>query len=139
MSHGTPSPFLSTEWFATAKAIADKYAGDIPDVAVKVRINQVITGVPFGAGEVRTFIDTTSGRLSMEQGELDKPDVTVSTDYATAKALFVDQDQQAAMQAFMSGKVKVQGDMAKLMMLQASSPGEAAKSAAAELRSATSG
>ena len=131
------SPFLSEEWFLSARAIADKYAGQIPDVPVKVKVNQVISGVPFGSGEVRTFIDTTSGQLVMEQGEVDAADVTVSTDYATARALFVDQDQQAAMQAFMSGKVRIQGDMAKLMLLQAAPPSELAKQAAAELRDAT--
>jgi putative sterol carrier protein len=30
------------------------------------------------------------------------------------------QDPAAAMQAFLSGKIRVEGDMAKLMMLQAS-------------------
>ncbi|MET0881776.1 MAG: SCP2 sterol-binding domain-containing protein, partial [Acidimicrobiales bacterium] len=37
---------------------------------------------------------------------------------ATAKAITVDGDAQVAMQAFMQGKVKVQGDMSKLMLLQ---------------------
>ena len=70
-------------------------------------------------GDVKTFIDTTDGRLVMRKGEIESADVTLTTDYATARALFVDQDPQAAMQAFMSGKIKVQGDMSKLMMLQA--------------------
>ena len=40
-------------------------------------------------------------------------------EYATARAAFVSQDQAAVMQAFMSGKVKVEGDMAKLLAMQA--------------------
>ena len=39
-----------------------------------------------------------------------------------SKAIFVDQDQQATMQAFMGGKIKVQGDMTKLMAMQAAPP-----------------
>ena len=40
------------------------------------------------------------------------------TDYATAKQVFVSGDPNAGMQAFMQGKVRVQGDMAKLMASQ---------------------
>jgi putative sterol carrier protein len=40
----------------------------------------------------------------------------MSTDIDTARAVFVSGDQQAGMQAFMAGKVRVQGDMTKLMM-----------------------
>ena len=43
----------------------------------------------------------------------------MTTDYETARKIFVDQDPQAGMQAFMAGKVKVQGDMAKLLAAQA--------------------
>ncbi|HET9541652.1 MAG TPA: SCP2 sterol-binding domain-containing protein, partial [Acidimicrobiales bacterium] len=65
-----------------------------------------------------TYLDTSGGEAVMELGELDTPDLTVTTDYATAKAITVDGDAQVAMQAFMQGKVKVQGDMSKLMLLQ---------------------
>ena len=58
----------------------------------------------------------------MELGELDDPDLTMTTDYATARKIFVDQDQAAGMQAFMSGKIKVQGDMMKMMALQTAMP-----------------
>ncbi len=51
---------------------------------------------------------------------LENPDLTVTVDYETAKAIFVEQNPQAGMQAFMAGKIKVQGDMTKLMAIQAS-------------------
>ena len=38
--------------------------------------------------------------------------------FDTAKALFVEGNPQAAMQAFMSGQIKVEGDMTKLMAMQ---------------------
>jgi putative sterol carrier protein len=44
--------------------------------------------------------------------------VTLTTDYATARDVFVSGNQAAGMQAFMAGKVKVQGDMTKLMAAQ---------------------
>ncbi len=63
---------------------------------------------------------------------MDSPDVTGTTDYATAKALFVDQDQAAAMQAFMTGRIKIQGDMMKMMALQTAMPTDDASKAIAE-------
>ncbi len=50
------------------------------------------------------------------KGTTDGADLTLSTDIDTARAVFVSGDQQAGMQAFMAGKVRVQGDMTKLMM-----------------------
>jgi SCP-2 sterol transfer family len=74
----------------------------------------------------------------MELGELDEPDLTLTTDYGTAVKLFVDQDQAAGMQAFMSGKIKVQGDMMKMMAMQTSMPqDEAAKEIAREIKEIT--
>ena len=58
----------------------------------------------------------------MELGELEAADLTVTTDYDTARKVFVDQDQAAGMQAFMSGKIKVQGDMMKMMAMQTGMP-----------------
>ena len=46
----------------------------------------------------------------------------MTTDYDTAKKIFVDQDQAAGMQAFMAGKIKVQGDMMKMMAMQTGMP-----------------
>ncbi len=115
-------PFLSEEWMTAARAIREKYADQVPTVEADLRINQVIQDVPFGDGEVESFLDTSSGAVVMELGALENPDVTITTDYDTAKALFVDQDPAIAMQAFMNGKVKVQGDMMKLMAMQTSLP-----------------
>ena len=80
-----------------------------------VRMNQVITEVPFGEGSVNANLDTSTGELVMELGHLENPDVTVTLDYETAKAIFVDGTLDAGMKAFMEGKVRVQGDMAKLI------------------------
>jgi putative sterol carrier protein len=114
--------FLSEEWMTEARTIRTKYADQVPEVTTSIRINQVTTDVPFGDGEVHSYIDTSSGTLMMELGNLDEPDATITIDYDTAKAMFVDQDQAVAMQAFMSGKIKVQGDMMKMMALQTALP-----------------
>ena len=133
-----PYPFLSTEWMDAAKTIREKYADQASPITISVRMNQVITDVPFGDGQVKLFLDTSSGSLVMESGELESPDLTLTTDYDTAKKVFVDQDQAAGMQAFMAGKIKVQGDMMKMMAMQTSMPqDDTAKTIATEIKNIT--
>ena len=113
-------PFLSDEWIAEARKIRAEFsppsaAGDGAAAPTTVRMNQVITDVPFGSGRLDAHLDTSSGTLEMETGHLESPDVTVTLDYDTAKAIFVDGTLEAGMKAFMDGKVRVQGDMAKLI------------------------
>jgi putative sterol carrier protein len=95
--------------------------------------------VPFGDGVIHSHIDTSSGELVMDLGHLDSPDLTVTTDYATARAIFLEQDPQAGMQAFLSGKVKVEGDMTKMMQMQIAMPkDDLAEQVAAEIMAITS-
>ncbi|TML91896.1 MAG: SCP2 sterol-binding domain-containing protein [Actinobacteria bacterium] len=115
-------PFLSQEWMDEARKVREEYKDRTPPIAHQVRMNQVITEVPFGEGTLQSHMDTTSGELVMEEGHLDEVDLTVTLDYATAKAIFVEGNPQAGMQAFMAGKVKVQGDMSKLMAMQQTTP-----------------
>jgi hypothetical protein len=134
MSH----PFLSDAWMEAARSIRLKYQGQTAPVTMAIRMNQVITDVPFGEGVVKAFTDTSSGEVVMELGELANADVTITTDYETALKILVEQDQAAAMQAFMAGKVKIQGDMMKMMAMQTSMPqDDTAKAIAEEIRSIT--
>ncbi|HEX2064911.1 MAG TPA: SCP2 sterol-binding domain-containing protein, partial [Acidimicrobiales bacterium] len=105
-----------------AKKIREEYRGKGSAPAHSVKMNQIITDVPFGEGTMNAHMDSSSGELEFETGHIDNPDVTVTLDYETAKAIFVDQNPQAGMQAFMAGKIKVQGDLAKLLAAQQSPP-----------------
>jgi putative sterol carrier protein len=111
--------FLTEEWIEAAKQIRDELEGDVPAPPHAVKMNLNITEVPFGDGEVTAHMDSSGGEMVMDLGHMDDPELTVTLDYATAKAILVDQNPQAGMQAFMAGKVKVQGDMTKLMAMQA--------------------
>jgi putative sterol carrier protein len=115
-------PFLSPQWVEAARTIREDYRDKIPATAHVMRLNQVITEVPFGDGTINAHVDTTTGELEMELGHLDGPDLQVTLDYATAKAIFVEGNPQAGMQAFMAGKIKVEGDVTKLMAMQATPP-----------------
>ena len=81
-------------------------------------MNLVVTAVPFSEDDIHAHMDTSSGELVLDIGHLEVQDLKVTVDYDTAKAILVEGNPQAGMQAFMAGKVRVEGDMAKLMALQ---------------------
>jgi putative sterol carrier protein len=134
-------PFLSPEWMEAARGVRAKYADQATKVTTVIRMNQVITNVPDHVGQgdtIRSYLDTSSGDVVMELGELPTADLTVTTDYDTARKIFVEQDQQAGMQAFMSGKIKIQGDMMKMMAMQTAMPNDdIAKTIATEIKDLT--
>lgn len=130
--------FLSDEWMEAASAIREQVGAPASPPAHKVRMNLVITEAPFNDGaEINAHMDTSEGEMKMDLGHLEGPDLTVTVDYATAKAIFIEQNPQAGMQAFMAGKVKVQGDMTKLMAMQQGTPDPAAQEVAEKLKEIT--
>ncbi len=126
-----PYPFLSDEWLDEARKLRAEYADLAPNTPHSVRMNLVVTGVPFGDKEIEAHLDTTSGQLVLDTGHVENHDLKVTVDYATAKAILIEGNPQAGMQAFMAGKVKVEGDMGKLMALTAT-PGPGAGDSAGE-------
>lgn len=112
--------FLSPEWLAAIVAIRQEYQGKVEVGDQVVRMNQVITDVPFGEPTMNAHIDTSTGEVDMAPGHIENPDVTVTVDYETARAIFV--DPTSAMAHFLGGRIKVQGDMTKLVTLIQTNP-----------------
>ncbi len=114
--------FLSPEWIAEAKKIRDESGGANGVMPGSIKMNLIITEVPFGEGALDAHVDTTEQNVDIDLGHLEAADVKITIGYDTAKDVFVQGNQQAAMQAFMAGKIKVEGDMAKLMAMQTAQP-----------------
>ena len=133
------SKFLSEEWLEAAAAIREEFKGQGGAPPHKMKMNLVITGAPedVSAGSIDAHMDTTDGDMHMDVGHLEDPDLTVTVDYETAKAIIVDGNPQAGMQAFMAGKIKVQGDMTKLMAMQSASPDPVAQQIAERINAIT--
>ena len=102
--------FLSDEWLDAAKAIAEEHGGGA--VPAGVTLNIVVTGGPQGDRELH-FADG-----NFATGLIDDAPTKLTVPYTVARAMFVEGNQQAAMQAFMGGQIKVEGDMTKLMAMQ---------------------
>lgn len=110
-------PFLSPEWIEAARLIRADFADRIPDPEVPLRANVTITDTPFESGEIEGYIDSSDGSILLELGQLDDPELTVTTDYGTAQALFVNQDMSKIMESFMMGKILVTGDVTRMLSL----------------------
>lgn len=114
-------PFLSDEWVNEARRIYSEAevsgAGGVSGgrAMAPVRVNLIVAEAPFSAAALDAHVDTSSGRLNIDTGHLTNPDVTVSMTYDTARSLFVQGDIQAVMQAFLGGRIKVDGDLTKLL------------------------
>ena len=108
--------FLSDEWFTAAEKIQAEVNPPVPPAIKDLKINMQVTGAP--SGDVAFRMD--NGRLA--KGFATDAPTKLIVPFATAKAMLVDNNQQAAMQAFMSGQIRVEGDMAKLMQMQMAGP-----------------
>src|SRR5262245_5894050 len=126
-----PHTFLSDAWLDEVKKLAEESggAGMMPDSVV---LNMVVTGGPEGDRELHV----ANGAFGT--GLIDAPTKLI-VPFDVAKAMFITGDQQAAMQAFMQGQIKVEGDMSKLMAMQGAGGGGGADQAAmqAKLREIT--
>ena len=129
--------FLSDEWLDEARAIRAEYDGRGGGIEHAVRVNLVVVDVPFGEGKVDAHADTSTGELVLDVGHIDQPDLMVTIGYDIARAMLVEGNPQAGLQAFMQGKIKVVGDIAKLMALQAASPDPTAVEIAARIQAMT--
>jgi hypothetical protein len=131
------APFLSAAWIDEARALYDTYADQLPKVSTAVVLNLLVNEVPFGDAELTAHVDTRSGGLVLDHGHVEGADLFVVVDYATAKAILVEGNPGAAMQAFLANKIRVEGDVAKLMVLAQQPMGDDAARYAAEIRAIT--
>jgi hypothetical protein len=128
-------PFLSDDWFTAAREIVDAQELEIPPHA-ELTMNLVVTDTPFGDDRF-LHIGAKDGHADWGVGHAAGADLTLTTDYVTARDIFISGNPQAGMQAFMEGKVKVQGDLTKLMAAQVAGTGPGAPGLADALSAIT--
>ena len=120
----TKHPFLSDPWFDEVRRLHDAAGGAAPEGA-EFRMNLVIQSTPFD-DDLAMHLAVAGGRADWGKGHLDDAEVTLTLAYDTARAIFVEGNPQAAIEAFMAGRIIVQGDITKLMVMQPTGPGSPA-------------
>jgi hypothetical protein len=113
-------PFLSSEWEAEARKLRAEYQDRTPAPPLAIRMNVIITDMPFDPGRLQAHVDSSGGALVIELGHLERPDVTITMEYGTTRSLLMGGDPQALLMAFLGGRIKVDGDISKLLELQGS-------------------
>lgn len=108
--------FLTDEWFdEVAGVLALHGTAAAPDGA-DVIVNVEVTAVPDSG--TRTFhMGARENQPIWGQGHHETAEMAVVVDFETARSVLIGGDQQAALSAFLSGKVRLQGDMTRLMFL----------------------
>ena len=107
-----PYPFLSDDWFTAAKAIRDE-SGDIgPPGGNEITLNVTVVEGPMGDTEMHL----ADGQF--DRGHVENAPTKATVPYDVARQLFVDGNPQAAMQAFMNGQLRIEGDISKIMAVQ---------------------
>ncbi|MCY4271608.1 MAG: hypothetical protein OXF00_03085 [bacterium] len=110
-------PFLSPEWIEAALALREELASTAPAAVHTARVNLVVTDTPFGDGRFRAFIDTEAGGPLPVPGSLEDPDATVILDYPAALAAFVTDDPDIVAHGFLTGALRVDGDLALVLIM----------------------
>ena len=106
--------FLSEEWAGeVTNALNSSDAFKNAAGSQSARLQQVVTGPQ---GETKYFFKLEGGQAEVGVGEIDNPEATVTQDYDTAVALA--KQELTGTAAYMSGKIKISGDLMKLMQLQ---------------------
>jgi putative sterol carrier protein len=105
------SKYLTQEWLDETRAMAESQP-ERPGATA--RMQYVITGAP--DGDVRYYWVLENGKLlESKLGDLPDADFTMSLTYDDARK--IQQLELDANAAFMQGRIKVTGNMAKLMSL----------------------
>jgi alkyl sulfatase BDS1-like metallo-beta-lactamase superfamily hydrolase len=103
--------WLSQEWLDEGKKLAE---GQPERPGASARMQYVVTGGP--DGDIKYYWVLENGKLLESQvGEMPDPEVTLTQSYEDAKKIQLGELDANA--AFMQGRVKVTGNMAKLMAL----------------------
>jgi putative sterol carrier protein len=108
--------FQSDEYFEAANE-AMQNSEDVRKAAKGHNVAiQVITNDYPGVGQKKSYLKITKGVPSAGSGEIEDPDATITQSYATAVAL--DKGEISPQTAFMEGKMKIKGNLMKIMTLQ---------------------
>ena len=106
--------FLSPEWAEQVKtALNADEAFRAAAGGTGAKLQQVITT---GDGETHYWITIGGGAIDMGVGDVESPDATVTQSYETAVSLA--RSELSPVTAFMTGKIKIGGNMGLLLGLQ---------------------
>jgi putative sterol carrier protein len=106
--------FLTPEWAGAAQDAMNADEGFVTAIGGNTARLQQVVSTP--EGEKRYWVKLENGAAQVAMGDIDNPDATISQDYDTAKGIST--GELSAVSAYMTGKLRVTGDLMKLMTMQ---------------------
>jgi putative sterol carrier protein len=107
--------FLSDEFLSEAESRLNSNDAFIAAAqGQSARIQQQVSGTPLGDVSYGFVLD--GGKAQIVKGEIDSPEATVAQNYETATGL--QKGELTGQGAFMQGKLKITGNLMKMMQLQ---------------------
>jgi predicted unusual protein kinase regulating ubiquinone biosynthesis (AarF/ABC1/UbiB family) len=104
-------PFLSPEWIGAMQELRDELDLSLPPGVPAAVANLTVTDVPFGDGTVTAHVDTTGRAVEVDLGHVPNADIQIRIDHVTARAIVLEQRPQLAVSAFLTGKIKLTGNL----------------------------
>lgn len=123
--------FLSDEWFAKVNELRAA-AGDIEVPAV---LADLVINISVETDKGNRDVALVSGMI--EEGHKEGAPTTMILPADLAQRILIDGDASAGMQGFMSGQIRVEGDMSKLMSLQMAQPTASQKALMSQIQDIT--
>lgn len=124
--------FLSPEWFSKVSELTAA-AGDlnVPAGLANLVLNVTVNDAPGGK------VDLAINGGKFEQGHNASAPTKLILSADLLRRIFLEGDASAGMQGFMTGQLKVEGDMSKIMAMQSARPSEQMKSLFKQVLEAT--
>jgi putative sterol carrier protein len=108
--------FLTHDWLSALTEAVNAHDGFKNAIAdIELTLQFEVTDAPEGS-EDRYYVAISDGTAEAAAGDAEEPDASIANDYETATA--ISKGDLNTQMAFMTGKLKVTGNMAKLMMNQ---------------------
>ena len=124
--------FLSDDWFAKVNELTAAAGNlNIPSSMASLVLNVTVSGLPAGN------VDICLNGGNFEKGLNPSAPTKLSMPADLLRKIFLEGDQGAGMQGFMSGQIKVEGDMSKLMAMQTVQPSASQKALQKQILEAT--
>lgn len=123
--------FLSSTWFDKL----DELNANAGELNLSPTLADLVINITINHADSPILLHLKSGKLSKNHTE--HAISTISIDKDTLSKVILDNDTDAAIEAFMTGKIRIDGDMAQVMALQSAKPSQEQKALYKQIKEMT--
>lgn len=120
--------FLSNDWFD----LVAKLNNETPELNLSPNLHALVLNI-----HIKDTAQLYLKEGKLWQGSQDTAKSTLVLDKDTLQTLIANKDEHAALEAFMTGKIRVEGDMSALLSLQSAKPSQEQKALYKEILAIT--